>query len=114
TSYVLMKERITQNLSILMDALEAVPVTFIRKINTTSVVFDTHGHYEIVTLHPVLPDIINQRDSEIQNVLSYYIIATPIRDGEQKYGLRLNPRKGLNALTPSLLHPGDIALGSII
>ncbi|WP_250313327.1 type II secretion system protein GspC, partial [Escherichia coli] len=49
-------------------------------------------------------------DSENQNVLADYIIATPIRDGEQIYGLRLNPRKGLNAFTTSLLQPGDIAL----
>lgn len=55
--------------------------------------FETHGHYEKVTLHPGLPDIIKQPDSENQNVLADYIIATPIRDGEQIYGLRLNPRK---------------------
>ncbi|KDX58050.1 general secretion pathway C domain protein [Escherichia coli 2-210-07_S4_C2] len=44
--------------------------------------FETHGHYEKVTLHPGLPDIIKQPDSESQNVLADYIIATPIRDGE--------------------------------
>ncbi|HHU7287596.1 TPA: type II secretion system protein GspC, partial [Escherichia coli] len=94
----------------LNEALESAPGTFIRKINKTSVVFETHGHYEKVTLHPGLPDIIKQPDSENQNVLADYIIATPIRDGEQIYGLRLNPRKGLNAFTTSLLQPGDIAL----
>ncbi|MVW01752.1 type II secretion system protein GspC [Escherichia coli] len=110
TSFVLINEGSEQKRYSLNEALESAPGTFIRKINKTSVVFETHGHYEKVTLHPGLPDIIKQPDSESQNVLADYIIATPIRDGEQVYGLRLNPRKGLNAFTTSLLQPGDIAL----
>ncbi|HGX6290796.1 TPA: type II secretion system protein GspC, partial [Shigella dysenteriae] len=112
TSFVLINEGSEQKRYSLNEALESAPGTFIRKINKTSVVFETHGHYEKVTLHPGLPDIIKQPDSESQNVLADYIIATPIRDGEQIYGLRLTPRKGLNAFTTSLLQPGDIALRS--
>lgn len=81
TSFVLINEGSEQKRYSLNEALESAPGTFIRKINKTSVVFETHGHYEKVTLHPGLPDIIKQPDSESQNVLADYIIATPIRDG---------------------------------
>lgn len=99
---------------LLNEALESAPGTFIRKINKTSVVFETHGHYEKVTLHPGLPDIIKQPDSENQNVLADYIIATPIRDGEQIYGLRLNPRKVPMHLPPACCNTGISPSGSII
>lgn len=72
--------------------------------------FKTHKHYKKVTLHPGLPDIIKQPNSKSQNVLANYIIATPIRNKKQIYKLQLNPRKGLNAFTTSLLQPKNIAL----
>ncbi len=110
TSYVLVNEGAEQKRYALNDALESAPATFIRKINKTSVVFETHGQFEKVTLHPGLPDVIEQPDSETQSVLADFIIATPIRDGDQLFGLRLNPRKGRDAFATSLLQPGDIAL----
>ncbi|EFD5003944.1 type II secretion system protein GspC [Escherichia coli] len=110
TSYVLVNEGAEQKRYALNDALESAPATFIRKINKTSVVFETHGQFEKVTLHPGLPDVIEQPDSDTQSVLADFIIATPIRDGDQLFGLRLNPRKGRDAFATSLLQPGDVAL----
>ena len=55
TSFVLINEGNEQKRYSLNEALESAPGTFIRKINKTSVVFETHGHYEKVTLHPGLP-----------------------------------------------------------
>lgn len=49
TSFVLINEGNEQKRYSLNEALESAPGTFIRKINKTSVVFETHGHYEKVT-----------------------------------------------------------------
>ncbi len=46
TSFVLINEGSEQKRYSLNEALESAPGTFIRKINKTSVVFETHGHYE--------------------------------------------------------------------
>lgn len=45
TSFVLINEGSEQKRYSLNEALESAPGTFIRKINKTSVVFETHGHY---------------------------------------------------------------------
>lgn len=56
---------------LLNEALESAPGTFIRKINKTSVVFETHGHYEKVTLHP---GYLTSSSSLIQKVKMYSLI----------------------------------------
>lgn len=110
TSFVLINEGSEQKRYSLNEALESAPGTFIRKINKTSVVFETHGHYEKVTLPS---GYLTSSSSLIQKVKMYSLIILSPRlyVMENRYtGFDWNPRKGLNAFTTSLLQPGDIAL----
>lgn len=110
-TFILVSEGGSQKRYRVNDTLQSNPAIKIRKINRTSVIFESHNNIEKVTLHPVLSlDSTERLPSGSAYVLADVLTATPVRDGNILHGLRLQPKTGYDGFENTLLQPGDVAI----